>query len=301
MTINLDRDLQQALYREKAQELYELWLETPKAKQVFVGVRNNFTRDKYKTFIDNFISDQYDGVYSVYALDEAADAILAERRAEAEKVAAQIALADQIEAYMTENKIAQDDLALTIIDELQKDPAFSFEKFVTFVQLHPERFNHLMGFKAFSMLDAVRRATKDDLVRLRQRYGSKVDEALEMLAKRIHKGTEKLEDQRAAEGVSNRRSMYSHEDEAADRAKREAEQKLSPLYKIQQAGLKRECENITTSFIVAIDGQRIDHGATQDARKELRQIYDAGVAQNTPWNVLRDQLRAEANRLAGIR
>jgi hypothetical protein len=292
--VNLDRDLQQAIYREKAQELYELWLGSPKAKQLGTIDAPVFS------FIREFLAKNYNGIVCVEGLDLAVDALLAHRLAEAEKVAAQLRLADQIEDYMLEHKISQDDQAITVIAELQKDSAFSFDNLVRFVEMFPEKFNHLQGFKAYDLLTAVRRADKTELVRLRQRYGDdRVTVALNQLAARIHKGSEKGQDVRAYEGVSNTKSSYSPADAEADQRRRQEEFKKSPLYKIQQAGLKQEAEHVVFSFRVCIGGNRTDHGATQFGRQVLQQLLDQGVAAGTPWNVLRDELRSKATELAG--
>ena len=213
----------------------------------------------------------------------------------------QATLVDQITEYMAENRIAQDDVALGVIESLQQQPGFTFETFTTFVELHPEKFNWLQGAKKFDLLTLVRRATKEDLARLRQRYGSApIDQALATLAKRIHHATEQIEDKRAAEGVSNKHSSYTAEDALADKQRREGEMQKSPLHKLQQAQQKRECESQVSSFRVCIGGGRTDWGSTLEGRQVLQQRFDDGVAAGKPWAALREELRAKSNELAGM-
>lgn len=146
------------------------------------------------------IAKNYGSMYCVEGLDSAADAILAQRQAQAEKVAAQRRLFAQIEKYCDDQHIAKTDKIVEIMEEIERvTPPITFAKFLSFAELHPDRVDALVGFKAFSKLDAVRHAPVGQR-ELRRKYGDAlVDQALETLRQRIHKGTEQIEDRRAAE------------------------------------------------------------------------------------------------------
>ncbi len=292
--VDVGRDLAIRRRTEANQALCNLWLQTPKGQQM---------RDENAPMIRDFVRDKFAGYYSVEALDAAADAILAARKAEANKVAAQAELTDHIQDYFKEHGIATDDIALDLIEELQRDnPAFNVDQFVVFAELNTHRFTPIAGrFKAFDLLALVRRADRQELVRLRQRYGDAlVQNALDQLAARVHKGTQAAESVRQAEGVSNKNSSYTQADADADQRKRQEEFQKGPLYKLQQAQQKREVEGIVSSFRVCVGGGRTNWGDTFEGRQQLQQMLDEGVAAGKSWAVLRDELRLAANRLAGL-
>ena len=80
--VNVERDL-------AVRRLWEAWLRGPKGQQLLV---NGKVQAADVLIVEDFIREVYAGMYCLEGLDKAADRILAGRKAEADKIAAQARL-----------------------------------------------------------------------------------------------------------------------------------------------------------------------------------------------------------------